>query len=95
VRDFDLCSEKLQSRKISPTEDTWILDLSYVQVADYLASTEFTPFQRVGVAIELCDDAEKPLSPQPAVQALPIAQSMVMLSATAVSVVNPIKLRAR
>jgi hypothetical protein len=95
VRDFDLSADKLQTKKISPTVDLWVLELSYSQIADYLASTEFTPLQRVGVAIELLDDAERPLSPQPAVQALPIAQSMVMLSSTAVTVINPIKLRVR
>jgi len=95
VRQFDLDAEKLASQKITALPETWVLELSYEQVADYLSSMEFSPKQRVGLALELQDEGETARSPQAAVQALPIAPSMVRLSQSAVPIQTPVKIRGR
>ncbi|MFC1643187.1 S8 family serine peptidase [Myxococcota bacterium] len=95
ARDFDLRKKKRAEQEIRPTSDLWILEVSYKQVADYLSSMEFSPQQRVGLALELSDDVEEPTSPQIAVQAMPTVQSMIRLSTSAIPITIPVKARGR
>jgi hypothetical protein len=76
-RSYDL--QKLP-KGASVEGDIWLLELSYDQVADYYPGLTFTPQQRVAFAAELYDEGDEPLSPQAAIQALPISLTMTRLS---------------
>jgi hypothetical protein len=73
--------------------DTWILEISYEQIADYYPGIDFTPEQRVAFAAELVDKAEKPVSPQRAMQNLPAMATMTRLSLAHAIVRSPILLK--
>ena len=73
--------------------DLWMLEISYEQIADYYPGIDFSPQQRVAFAAELWDDAEEAVSPQAALQALPIAQTMNRLSIPPTIVRSPIVVR--
>jgi len=60
--------------------DIWLLELGYDQIADYYPALTFAPQQRVAFAAELIDDGDDPISPQRAIQALPISLTMTRLS---------------
>lgn len=61
-------------------DSPWLIEMSYDVTAEYCPGIEFTPKQRVGLVLELADADEEPVSPQPFIQALPIAPTMVRLS---------------
>ena len=71
---------------VRPQGDTWLVELSYEQVADYYPAIDFSPQQRVAFAAELWDDSEDPTNAQDAIQALPIAETMTRLSTGPVAV---------
>lgn len=73
--------------------DMWLLELSYEQTADYHLGMVFTPQQRVAFAAELFDEAEAPVSPQAALQALPAAVTMTRLSIPPQSIKIPVVVR--
>lgn len=75
-------------------DDAWIVELSYTEIAEYYPAIEFSPQQRVSFAAELRDVAENPVSPQAAIQALPVALTMVRLGLP-VRIAVPIALRSR
>jgi hypothetical protein len=79
---------------IKPSGDMWLLEISYSIIADHYPAIDFSPMQRVAFAAELFDEDEEPLSPQSAIQALPIAKTMQRLSVTAVPVRNLVALRS-
>ncbi len=83
------------SRNPLPENDLWILELSYEQIADYYPGLDFSPQQRVAVAIELVDRGQKAVSPQRAIQAMPIAQSLHRLSVPPQIVRAPVVLRVK
>ena len=56
------------------------VELEYEEIADYPAGQTFSPQQRVAFACELYDNSAIPLSPQEAIQNLPISTSMTFLS---------------
>ena len=80
---------------VSIQGDTWLIELSYEQTADYYPGMDFSPQQRTAFAAELWDDSEKPVSPQGAVQALPVSQTMTLLSVPPTVVRAPVVLRVR
>lgn len=88
-RSFDLASAP------PPPVDFWILEISYEQICEYAATIEFSPHQRVGIAMELTDEAEEPQSPQSAMQALPKAATMNRLTVPENRIANPIIIRTR
>ena len=92
LRTYDLRADRLRQRKVRLADDLWILELSYEQVAPYYPAIEFSPLQRVGVAIELRDD-EETTGPQAAVQAIPAVHTMTRLSVSAVPIANPVLLK--
>jgi hypothetical protein len=65
--------------------DDWLIEVSYTEqgMAQYYLGATPDPRQRVGLAIELFDHDEVPVSPQGALQALPAAISMDILSSSA------------
>jgi hypothetical protein len=80
---------------VVPTDDLWILEFSYQQVAEYYPAIDFSPQQRLAFAAELYDDGEYPVSPQPMIQALPVAATMNRFSMATNVIRNPIVLKAR
>ncbi len=78
-----------------PPNDLWTVELSYDQIADYYPGLDFSPQQRVAFAIELFDGGEKKASPQAAIQAMPIAQSLHRLSVPPQIVRAPVVLRIK
>ncbi|MBS0265311.1 MAG: S8 family serine peptidase [Planctomycetes bacterium] len=76
------------------TEDLWLLELSYDEIAAYPPAMNFDPRQRVAFAAELLDVGESPADPQTAMQALPIAITMNRLSIQPVPIRSPIIVRA-
>lgn len=89
-RSYDL--RKLPKDAI-PNGDTWLLELSYDQIADYYPGMEFSLQQRVAFAGEIYDDAEEPLSPHEFLQALPSAVTMTRLSIPPQGVKTPVVIR--
>ncbi|WP_197453500.1 S8 family serine peptidase [Caulifigura coniformis] len=91
-RTYDLQRHKPGESEEAP-EDLWVLELSYEEIAPYVAAVEFDPRQRVAFAAELLDLSENPVDPQPMMQALPIAASMTRLSVTATPIRPPVIVR--
>lgn len=71
----------------------WLIEIAYEQIAEYLASMTFPPQQRVAFAAELSDGGSKHLSPQPHLQALPVASSMTRLTIPPTTIRMPVILR--
>ena len=95
-RKYELNAESLAKKEIAPPEgDFWLLEVSYEEIAEYAATTEFSPHQRVGIAMELWDEGEEPKSPQGSMQALPQALTMTRLTIPENRVPNPIIVRPR
>jgi len=80
---------------VDPAEDLWLLEFSYEPAAEYYPGLTFSPQQRLAFAAELYDEAEAPASPQAALQALPVAASMVRFTAGANMIRNPVILKTR
>lgn len=60
--------------------DSWLLEISYEQIAEYHPAMTFPPQQRVAFAAELVDQGTSRLSPQTALQSLPVTQTMTRLT---------------
>jgi hypothetical protein len=71
------------AEKTPPSEDFWIVEMSYKQIAAYAAAHFPTPLQRIAFAAELKDIGENPRSPQSFVQQIPAAQEMTRFSTAA------------
>lgn len=92
-RTYDVSKEHLEHLEIAPTADSWVLELSYEQLAEYYAGMTFSPQQRVAFAAELVDLAETPVSPQRFVQMLPGAVTMTRLSVPPARAPAPVVVR--
>ena len=90
-RRYDL---KKITKKITPESDTWLLEISYEQIAEYFAGIDFTPQQRVSFAAELFDAGKRRVSPQVLMQSLPIA-SMQRLSIQPTAIRTPVVIKSR
>lgn len=77
------------------SDDLWVLEISYQEIAPYAPGMDFDPRQRVAFAAELLDLSATPIDPQPAMQALPIAASMIRLSIQPQAIRSPIIVKAR
>lgn len=75
------------------SEDTWLIELSYEQIGEYHPAMVFPPQQRVAFVAELYDEGSAAVSPQRALQALPISKSMTRLSVPPVVARTPVVLR--
>jgi len=91
-REFDISVPQLKQAEQEPTEDLWSLSVSYEDLGPAPAGMEFTTQQRVGVAIELWDASETPVSPQATVQSLNIP-GMLRLSVLQSPIQVPIVVR--
>ena len=95
-RTFDLSATALRDKQVTPPEtDFWLMEVSYEEIADYFPAMIFPPTQRVGIAAELLDEAEEPVSPQAAMQALPQAVSMARLTVPVNRIANPVVVKTR
>jgi hypothetical protein len=74
--------------------DTWLIEIFYEQIAEYHPAIEFPPQQRVAFAAELLDRGARKISPQAALQSLPITQTMTRLTVPPAVARMPIVLRA-
>ena len=94
TRDYDLQTVDVSQL---PAPENWRFEINYSEqdMAEYPPTATFSPLQRVAVAIELFDDCELPLSPQPFIQALPNFVTMNRLSLPPVLTVAPVILRSR
>ena len=72
--------------------DEWILDVAYEDVAPYPPSMRVEDQQRVSVVLELFDDGDPAVSPQAAVQILPITQTMIRLGGVRQPIWSPIRI---
>lgn len=93
-RVFDLSTEKLSERGIKPS-DTWVVELSYEELAEYAPGIEFSPQQRVAFAAELIDEAEDPVGPQSSLLKLPVTHTMNALGVLRSRVHVPAIVRGR
>jgi hypothetical protein len=97
-RDYPVIDRTYKLSRYKPGEtkqangDLWLVELSYEEVFEYPPAMIIDPRQRVAFAAELLDQGEKPYDPQAAMQALPIADTMLRLS---VSTRSPIVVRTR
>lgn len=77
------------------SSDNWLLELSYKEIAEYPPALEFSPHQRVALAMRLSDADEDPVSPQEALLALPEAVTMTRLSIPENRIPNPVVVKIR
>jgi len=94
-RTFDVSWAKLKDAGLVPEDDTWIVEVSYEEKAEYYPGIEFSPQQRVAFAAELVDVGEAPMSPQEAIQKLPIAATMIQLGVPRTRIANPVVIKVR
>jgi len=94
VREYNLSRYASAGQKAAGG-DLWLLELSYEEIFAYPPGMDFDPRQRVAFAAELIDRGEARLDPQSAMQALPIAPSMIRLSIQPTAVRNPVIIRTR
>ena len=66
-----------------------------MEVFVYPPGMDFDPRQRVAFAAELIDAGERPVDPQSAMQALPMAASMNRFSVSSAAVRSPVIIRTR
>jgi len=90
---FNISMAELDRQGAVPDSDEWVLEVSYEDLGPPPAGMGFNPQQRVGVAIELRDEAELPASPQHAIQSLPAALSMNRLSVLQLPIEVPVTVR--
>jgi hypothetical protein len=89
-RSFNL--RKLPS-DVKAEGDSWLIEIAYTQIAEYLAAMSFPPQQRVAFAAELVDLGLKKLSPQPHLQALTVTKTMTRLTVPPTATRLPVILR--
>jgi hypothetical protein len=94
-REFDIGLARLAEAKLTPPDDVWVIELSYEDIAEYFPGLEFSPQQRVAFVAELFDASEKHVSPQSAVQKLPIAATMIRLGVPRTQIATPVIVKAR
>ncbi len=75
------------AEKTPPSDDFWIVEMSYKQIAAYAAGHLPTPLQRIAFAAELKDIGETPQSPQSFIQQIPASQEMTRFSTVALPLV--------
>lgn len=77
-----------------PPEEEWIVEVLYEDVGPYPPTLLVPPQQRVGLVMELFDASDDPVSPQQALQNLPVANTMVQLAGVPQGIQVPVRVRA-
>lgn len=78
-REFDLSPDALQAKGFELVDQNWVIGVSYQVLGPDMPAMAVQPVQRVGLVLELRDDSSEPVSPQSAIQALPIAAHLDVL----------------
>jgi hypothetical protein len=73
--------------------DSWLIEISYEQIAEYHPAMTFPPQQRVAFAAELFDRGAKRFSPQRSLQSLPATKTMTRLTVPPTAVRMPVVLK--
>ena len=92
-RTFNIRPSLLTEKDFDVTDGAWVLECEYDEVGEYPPAMTVSAQQRVGVVVELWDGAEKPESPQPYVQALPVAAQLDRLSILQAPLEAPITIK--
>ena len=79
-RDWEISLDALAKAGCEPSDDLWVLEVEYEEIGEYPPAMTVSPQQRVGVALEVYDNSQAPVSPQLAVQSLPLASELIRLS---------------
>jgi len=87
-----LGAEHLQELKITLASDEWVLEVGYEDIAPYLPLLGVEDHQRVSVALEIFDQDGSTLGPQAAIQAMPIADTMIHLGGVKQPIWAPIRI---
>jgi hypothetical protein len=90
---FDIQPHALTEKKFVISESLWIIEVEYEEIGEYPPAMTVSPQQRVGVVLELFDANEDPLSPQAAIQSLPVVADMSRLSVLQQPIQTPITIR--
>jgi hypothetical protein len=80
-------------RRTQPPDGEWIVELFYEDAGPYPATLLIPPHQKVALAMELFDDSLDPISPQQALQALPVTNTMVQLAGVPQGIQVAVKVR--
>lgn len=90
-RTYDLSADMLEKLDGGLHSNQWVLEVAYEDVAPYPPLMRVDEQQRVSVALELFDEGETRLSPQVAVQSMPMADTMIHLGGVKQAIWSPIK----
>jgi hypothetical protein len=90
-RTDDLSRARLESLNIEVDSDEWVVELDYSDEGPYPPSLRIDEQQRVGLALELFD-AQGGVSPQAALQSMPLVQTMIHLGGVRQPVWAPIRI---
>lgn len=82
-RSLDVSIAALSAKQFKPNDELWILECEYESLGPDPVGMTVSPQQRVGAILVLYDESESPVSPQPLIQAMPIAVEMDRLSVQA------------
>lgn len=93
-RQYDLAPSTLEKKNFVISDTPWVFEVEYEEIGEYPPAMTISSQQRVGVVLELMDAGEAPTSPQPFVQALPIAANMTRLSVLQQPVQPPVTIRS-
>lgn len=85
-RTYDLSKARLQADNVQPTDDSWIVELSYEDAAVPPQGNRFDPQQRVGFVAELFDEGTGGGAPHSEIQKLKAFETMTRLSAASLQV---------
>lgn len=88
---YDMGADRLKKLGGEVT-DEWVLEVAYEDVAPYPPLMRVDEEQRVSVAFELFDAGETNVSPQAAVQAMTVTQTMIQLGGMQQPIWSPIKI---
>ncbi len=93
-RSYDLAPAALEKDSFVVSDAPWIFEVEYEEIGEYPPAMTVSSQQRVGVVLELTDEGETPTSPQPFVQALPVAVDMMRLSVLQQPIQPPVTIRS-
>ena len=83
-RTYSLSKERLEEKDIEASDDMWVVELSYDEVATYPIGVTVSPIQRIAFVAELSDGHGVPTPPHEDIQKLKVAQTMTQLASTTI-----------
>lgn len=92
-RTFDIRLDQLSDDGFAVADALWTIEAEYEDIGEYPPAMVISPQQRLGVVIELWDESENPVSPQAAIQSLPISIQMDRLGLLQVPLQAPVRIK--